>query len=173
MGTPDQDPFPRQVGAAMRPPPFAADALAVSAVIGVILMVATTVVMATVVFFVMQTGQESGLTRPGPTAVDTNEAEDRLVVIKADPHSDWDNVRLRASAPLRFAINGPAGALSTPLPADTEVQASLSPLELSAGDSLSFCGDGGDQEFVRMDLSTIAPEELVDDWTFSLVRACA
>jgi flagellin-like protein len=83
----------------------------VSAVIGVILMVAITVAIAATVYVyvsgMMGTGGEQA-----PTMIWTiNEASDKLELTKTDPNVAWEDLQFRASQDVLILANGDATAL--------------------------------------------------------------
>jgi len=101
---------------------------AVSAVIGVILMVAITVAIAATVY-VYVSGM-IGVQQKVPTVqMLADEDDDRLSVINTDADVYWDNLAIRSTAPVRIYVNGEvSGAQGYNLTEDTYFQVNASTL---------------------------------------------
>jgi len=85
---------------------------AVSAVIGVILMVAITVAIAATVY-VYVSGMIGGTKKSAPTVQFTkDESADRMIVATTDSGVPWTSLSLRSTIDARFNINGEAIAAS-------------------------------------------------------------
>jgi flagellin-like protein len=141
---------------------------AVSPVIGVILMVAITVVLAAVVFVLVSNLGKSSNSAP-TFALSRDDATDRLSVTSADSDADWNRLAIKGPAQqdaavgppvvagvhLHFGLNAAAtdasgdcgtdAAPASPMPADcvlssnTEITGAAD--LMSAGEYLEFCND--------------------------------
>jgi FlaG/FlaF family flagellin (archaellin) len=86
---------------------------AVSAVIGVILMVAITVAIAATVY-VYVSGMIGTSPQSTPEITFTkDEAKDRLIIAKSDGVTQWDDIAFKSDAAVTIVINGEANASST------------------------------------------------------------
>lgn len=94
------------------------DTTAVSAVIGVIIMVAITVAMAAVAYAYF-TGMIGGNNKPAPVIqFIADETTDRITVVQTDPNVPWSDFQIRANRQsVTYSINSEIGATGgTPLP---------------------------------------------------------
>ena len=150
---------------------FKADDEAVSPVIGVILMVAITVVLAAVVF-VLVTKLSSNQSEQTPDmSLQLNDATDRISVVSASPTADWDRLRIStgSAGTIKFALNGNAGLASTTVDADgEEIAAAADPM--GAAEYIDLCGGTGQVVITIIDG---ASNQKIGDYTFSAVAACA
>ena len=147
---------------------------AVSPVIGVILMVAITVVLAAVVFvLVSNLSKGTGDTTPA-VSFQQNDGTDRLEVTSAASNADWNRLAIGPGAvTLKFnlnadATNGAGTVRSTT--ANVEITGTADPM--SAGEYLDFCGVGGALTDVSFTLIDTAANAKVGDFNFLSVAAC-
>ncbi len=145
---------------------------AVSPVIGVILMVAITVVLAAVVFvLVSDLGSDSAA--PAAVKFQKDEGTDRIKVISAESTADWDNLEIKADATgIEFELNQAADgtngtAITTALGAITS---STDPM--SAGEYIEMCGTAGAVADITLTLIDAAANQILAEMTFSSVAAC-
>jgi flagellin-like protein len=150
---------------------------AVSPVIGVILMVAITVVLAAVVFvLVSNLGKGSSNT---PTFIlNRNEATDRLSVTSADSDADWNRLAIKsdhadAGEAAFVELNAVATSSSTELTAtNTEITDVADPMQ--AGDFLAFCAEdavaySGPYTFTLVDTSA---NSVIGSYSFTDLIEC-
>ncbi len=145
---------------------------AVSPVIGVILMVAITVVLAAVVFvLVSDLGSDSNA--PSAVKFQKDEGTDRIKVISAESTADWDNLQVKADQTgLEFELNAAADgvngtAITTAL---ANIASATDPM--SAGEYLELCGTAGIVNDVTLTLIDAAANQIMAEMTFSAVAAC-
>ena len=132
---------------------------AVSPVIGVILMVAITVVLAAVVFVLVS--DLGGDTENTPTmSFDKNEGADTLTVVGAS-EADWADIFVRVSnKECTASLNGTAFIDAT------KTTGSPPTASVVAGDVLSFVDDTNNDCTVTL---TYSPSNsLIGSWTFTL-----
>ncbi len=145
---------------------------AVSPVIGVILMVAITVVLAAVVFVLVQQLGASG-SNVGPNlGMQSNDADDQVTVIRGHREADWNDIQVGSDKAIRFALNGVAGATSTQVPAGSFVTASAVSATVGGADILDFCGDGAPRTDVHVTLRYVSYNQIVDEFLFNAIPAC-
>ncbi|HLF16186.1 MAG TPA: type IV pilin N-terminal domain-containing protein [Candidatus Thermoplasmatota archaeon] len=144
---------------------------AVSPVIGTILMVAITVVLAAVVLVLVNGTNGNGDSAP-PVAMQRDEASDQVEVVRGSGDADWSLVEIRSSEALRFALNGAAGIASTQLPAGTFVAASASSNVIDAAEFLDFCGDGAIKSNVDITLRYTSPNSVLEELHYLAIPAC-
>ncbi|MGB0653269.1 MAG: archaellin/type IV pilin N-terminal domain-containing protein [Thermoplasmatota archaeon] len=148
------------------------DEEAVSPVIGVILMVAITVVLAAVVFVLVSdlgSDSETG----AAMKFQKDESDDQIKVVSAENTIDWDRISLKASATgSTYDVNDAAAT------GDTAVTASLAAIpdtdSIEAGDYIEFCGTAGaittDTTYTLVDN---AANQVLAEMTFDSLAACA
>jgi flagellin-like protein len=144
---------------------------AVSPVIGVILMVAITVVLAAVVFVLVSNLGKGTESAPnlGATSDDTN---NKIQINTAPNGLTWDKFNLKADKPLKFSLNAPATASSTALAANTATAAGASSNTVSGGDYFAFCGNPA-ATAVTVTIIHIASNTQVYTHTFPSIPVCA
>jgi flagellin-like protein len=144
---------------------------AVSPVIGVILMVAITVVLAAVVFVLVSNLGKGTTSAPnlGATSDDTN---NKIQINTAPNGLTWDKFNLKADKALKFALNGAASSSSTALAANTATAAGGSSNTVSGGDYFAFCGNGGIMTSTTVTIIHIASNTQVYTHTFPSIPAC-
>ncbi len=117
---------------------FRTEEEAVSPVIGVILMVAITVVLAAVVFvLVSDLGGSNASTQPA-LSWDVSEASDQAKITSAETDANWNEFEIKLSAAGGWAINA---AAATGTAAGTWVSMSATDLAIGGGDYIDFCAD--------------------------------
>ncbi len=156
---------------------------AVSPVIGVILMVAITVVLAAVVFvLVSNLGKTSSST---PTfSLSRDESADKLSVTSADSDADWNRlalkteganicVRLNAATPMGACSGTDANVAATPVAAaNTDVTATANLME--AGEYLEFCeSTAAANTPVTITVVDTSANSVIGSFTFSDIAVCA
>lgn len=113
---------------------------AVSPVIGVILMVAITVVLAAVVFVLVSNLSKGGQKAPD-VSFSTDETRDRVTLITSASGLNWDDFRIKATFPasevIHYKLNteGSTGDASL-----TNAYSTLVSAAFTAGDFIDFCG---------------------------------
>jgi flagellin-like protein len=143
---------------------------AVSPVIGTILMVAITVVIAAVVF-VFVSGFDEPANAPA-VSVSADDLDDRLVFIRADPDLKSDDFEIRISVAGGFGYNEAAANVGpTDLAAFTFVPVGPDSLELGGGDSIFLCADSPAQD-VQVALRHRESVTMVYEETFVTMRGC-
>lgn len=148
---------------------------AVSPVIGVILMVAITVVLAAVVFVLVNnlTG-DTGEASQDITAQE-KESTDLIEVITANDAADWGALEIRSNSGITFDINTAAAiATGTAVAAGAEgwttMSAATDPVE--GGDQVTFCGTAGVVTDVTIDIRDANTNTLIEQYTFNDLAAC-
>jgi FlaG/FlaF family flagellin (archaellin) len=124
-----------------------ADEHAISAVIGVILMVAITVAMAAVAY-AYYTGMIGGQNTPAPSIeFRINDDQDRLEIVSADAGANWNDLQISAnkgdaSGAVYFRLNNEIAVVGdgTQLLADTNTEITGSSFILHAGDFIDLEG---------------------------------
>jgi len=147
------------------------DDQAVSPVIGVILMVAITVVLAAVVFVLVSELASEKREAPAAIGFSKDEANDRIDVARAEADLDWSQLEIRSAAlvaGLVYDRNAAAGLGDT---AVTSVPTALSAKSLDGGDYLEFCATlpASDVEILLLHPASNA---VVYRATFTSVAAC-
>lgn len=144
---------------------------AVSPVIGVILMVAITVVLAAVVFVLVSNLSEGGDQAP-TMGFSKDESADRLNLISADAGLDWSQFNIVMDQPGFFELNSAADTTAgTDLVAGTPVAIGTAPAPVSAGNFIGLCGDTTAAANVR--IVHIETNTQVYETTFSTLTVCA
>ncbi|HUR63206.1 MAG TPA: type IV pilin N-terminal domain-containing protein [Candidatus Thermoplasmatota archaeon] len=163
---------------------------AVSPVIGVILMVAITAVIAAVVF-VVTTGLSSKNAQSAPTPVmQVDDINDRLTVVSATIGADWTRVQVTAPRCSGGIIslggsgtshhNQPATASSATAVStggctgpNPKILVTANNAVIGAGDYLAFCASTGSQATnVDIQLMDTIANTVLGTYTFTSVRAC-
>ena len=152
---------------------------AVSAVIGVILMVAITVAIAATVY-VYVSGM-IGVQQKVPTVqMLADEDDDRLSVINTDADVYWDNVAIRSTATVHIWINGEVtGAQGYNLTADTYFNVSSSAITGDAhilvhgSDFIDIEGASGSLSDVTITIIHDDTDTTLGTYTYSSIAALA
>jgi flagellin-like protein len=120
---------------------------AVSPVIGVILMVAITVVLAAVVFVLVSNLGGDSNTAPA-ISWNKNESSDELSVVTASSNADWANLEISFSAAGGYRLNGGDATGTVGMTGTTQDMAANTPIAIRttadpirAADTLEFCAD--------------------------------
>lgn len=151
---------------------YKADEEAVSPVVGVILMVAITVVLAAVVFVLVNNLGKGTEKAPslGASADSTNQ---RINIGTAEPGHNWLEFDLKADQALKFDLNGDATAADTQaITAGGSTDAGLVGEAVTGGDYFDFCGDGGIRTNVVVQVIHVATNTEVYKTTFPTIAAC-
>ena len=144
---------------------------AVSPVIGVILMVAITVVLAAVVFVLVSDLGDTGEDAPD-VSFQKDETNDRLKVITAPADLNWNEFQIKTDGDnLTYDLNGAATSADTDTFAGAYV--TLETASLSGGDFLELCGTAADETEVTVQIRHSVSNSLVYETKFSTVAACA
>lgn len=138
---------------------------AVSPIIATILMVAITVVVAGVLFALVQ-GLGVGTKAPAQLSFIVNDAQDRAVVKATQGDPRWGEIEVRMSANGGWAINGPPGSGGV---ADVWVQAE-GPV-IYAGNYVEVCLDSAGGDLI-LDLRHTDPTLGITTLVFSNVDGC-
>lgn len=141
---------------------------AVSPVIGVILMVAVTVVLAAVVFLMVNPVDEG---EQSPTlSFRRDEGQDQIELVRG-ANGNWGDIRLFVSGGvhpgLRYELNAEAGAASPEVGAGVVMPTA----DLRGGDFVSFCADGGADD-LSVGLTHIDSSTYLYEGTFLRIRPC-
>jgi len=180
---------------------FKANDEAVSPVIGVILMVAITVVLAAVVFVLVSNLSKGGSQSAPNLAINTDDTLDRLVITSGSSGADWSRlsvkvasctqvttlsqIRLGTATPYQndpavvggAALNAAlANAGANPCGAGTAVQVATTATPIAAGDFLAFCtGPSGATAAtnVVVQITDTVANSVVGTYTFTSVVGCA
>ncbi len=169
---------------------------AVSPVIGVILMVAITVVLAAVVFVMVSDVGGNPAEATMAVAWETTESQDKLKVTSAASGGDWSRLVIKVvsctqaadGAVIRMGdssghvnvVAGPGGSALNAAATGSQCGDAISvPVATSAqamggGDFLSFCSAvaGTDPTSVKIQLLDIEANALVKEWSFNKLRSC-
>jgi flagellin-like protein len=137
---------------------FAKNEEAVSPVIGVILMVAITVVLAAVVFvLVSNLSKNSNTAAPNVTFNQDNSAH-KLTIVSADASAKWTSVKQTMTGGCTVNLNGGASVAS----GSAVTTASQS---IAAGDFLTVAGSAGSSCTMSLTYTTV--NQLLGSWTFT------
>lgn len=144
---------------------------AVSPIIGTILMVAISVVLAGVAFTLF-----SGYGKHTDTSPSLQFYRDQntgtLTVSKADPGVERIHIEIRVSSPVRMGYNVPAVG-GTAIAAGTFVPVEATTATIRAGDTLAFCGEGGPVSNLQVSFRhEAAPTALLYTNSFTFLKAC-
>ena len=159
---------------------------AVSAVIGVILMVAITVAIAATVY-VYVSGMLGSPGESAPTIqFKVDETLDRLEVVTADPDADWNDLQIKANkgvaaaaGAVYFRLNGEITAAvdGTQLLADAATEITATADTISASEYLDLEGyDSATPAAVQVDTVTLTiihtgTNSIIGTYTFSTIHA--
>jgi flagellin-like protein len=164
---------------------------AVSPVIGVILMVAITVVLAAVIFVIVSgMGNKSQQSAPTPV-LQVDDINDRLSVVSASIGADWTRVKVTATLCTTGGIVniGSSSATHQNMPAtiaatyaaisnsgcsglNPAIQVASATATINAGDYLAFCTSGGTATNVKIQLMDTIANTVLGDYTFTTLKAC-
>ncbi len=164
---------------------------AVSPVIGVILMVAITVVLAAVVFVLVSNLSKGGQQSAPNLAINVDDTADRLVIVSASSGADWSRLTVVATTCTGTVVNvggastthnnlAATSAAKTAVSAGTNcagpnvpVQIAPSSSLINAGDFLSFCTTTtADTNVIVSIVDTVANSQ-VGSYTFTTIAFCA
>ena len=115
---------------------------AVSPVIGVILMVAITVVLAAVVFVLVSNLSKSGQKAPD-VAFSTDETRDRITIVTAQNELLYDDFEFKSSQTVAFARNVNPTSAGPTVGGSYRSLATTGTDAFNGGDYFDFCGIGG------------------------------
>jgi flagellin-like protein len=145
-----------------------ADDRAVSAVIGVILMVAITVAIAATVY-VYVSGMIGGTKVQTPNvACTTDSTQDRITVATADANIRWNDITLTVDTGFTWALYraGSATALATD---QTTLTGLADTVEISAGDYIELSANAGyEGQTCRITLKYNPTNALLGTWTVNV-----
>ena len=151
-----------------------ADEHAVSAVIGVILMVAITVaIAATVYYYVTTMMPKTGGSAPS-FQLSKDETEDKLVVVQAGEGADWARIGIFTdSTNIHYALNGtvsnsPDNEVSTQ-PGNPSMIKTTQTL-MNAGDYLAFRAESAAQN-VKITVKDTVSNQIIGSYTFLSIAA--
>lgn len=140
---------------------------AVSPVIGVILMVAITVVLAAVVFVLVSNLSKSGSKAPD-VAFSTDETRDRVAIVTAATELIWADFQVKyttaGTGDLTYAFNQESDNLGSTASSLSEDYAVVGTGSFDAGDFLDLCMQGGNNvspttiQFRHIDSNTVVYE---------------
>jgi flagellin-like protein len=147
---------------------------AVSPVIGVILMVAITVVLAAVVFVLVSNLGGDSNTAPA-ISWNKNESQDTLSVVTASSNADWSNLEIMCSSTtvltVTLNLNGAEADASTLDCVDATNEAapvSDTSAAIRAGDDLEFiCATGADGS-IDITITDPSANQIVKEETFTV-----
>ena len=147
---------------------------AVSPVIGVILMVAITVVLAAVVFVLVSNLSKSGQKAPD-VAFSTDETRDRITLVTAQNELKYGDFEYKVSQDVQAQRNGDPTSAATGKKTAASGYATWATdtLDFDAGDYLEFYGLGGNInspttfQFRHIDSNTVVYET-----TLNTIQAC-
>jgi len=142
-----------------------ADERAVSAVIGVILMVAITVAIAATVY-VYVSGMIGGTKKMAPTVQFTkDETTDRITIATTDSGVPWTSLSIRSSAAVKYFVNGEVTlVIGRTLAADT-LQPIVAATDIQGGVVVNIQGS----DFIDIESQAAAPGST--DVTITLVHS--
>lgn len=145
---------------------------AVSPVIGVILMVAITVVLAAVVFVLV-----SNLSKTSSKAPDVSftldENTDRLSLVKSATGLNWDDFKIKGTVPsstVNYILNADATTAATDL---SGTYAAFSTADFNAGDFVDFCGTAAITGTTTIQILHTESNTVVFDGSFVGIAQCA
>lgn len=147
-----------------------ADEHAVSAVIGVILMVAITVaIAATVYYYVTTMMPKTGGSAPS-FQLSKDETEDKLVVVQAGEGADWARIGIftDSTTTIKYALNGSVNSGSTNVstqPGNPSMIATTQTL-MNAGDYLAFRATSAAAQNVKITLKDTVSNQIIGSYTF-------
>jgi flagellin-like protein len=153
---------------------FKANDEAVSPVIGVILMVAITVVLAAVVF-VLVSNLSKGNDAAPTMGITADDSANKFTINTAPNGLNYGQFNLKSDKDVRFLKNAiPASATGTALAAGVAkvVDATATPATITGGDFFGLCGTGGAQTSVTIQLIHVATSRQVYSHTFPSIATC-
>ena len=165
---------------------FRANDEAVSPVIGVILMVAITVVLAAVVFVLVSNLGKGNQSAP-TFALQRDDATDRLSVTSADSDADWNRlaVKITSTVPAGACVSGNQDVQAATCAADADAFAATTGTNLdadnteltgtanlmSAGEYIEFCATALASGVTVVVVDTTA-NSVIGTFTFNDIAAC-
>ncbi len=142
---------------------FRTEEEAVSPVIGVILMVAITVVLAAVVFVLVS---DLGDTKDVPPTVTFDKSGGVLRVIGADADADWNDIQMVVGGHSSCTATASAGgATATPATSPAARVSATADTPVSAGDKITLTADVG--QACTLTLSHVPTNSLMDERSFN------
>ena len=149
-----------------------ADEHAVSAVIGVILMVAITVaIAATVYYYVTTMMPKTGGSAPS-FQLSKDETEDKLVVVQAGEGADWARIGIftdftNSTITIKYALNNDSVVNSdvSKEPGNPSMIATTQTL-MNAGDYLAFRATSDTAQNVKITLKDTVSNQIIGSYTF-------
>ena len=154
----------------MTPSPASTDD-AVSPVIGVILMVAITVVLAAVVFVLVSNLSDADAQVP-QMGITRDERNDQVKIIRADLGLNWQDFKINSDADIFFDLNAQATTADVEVDAGTQV-AFTDDVAVSGGNYISLCGDGLARTNVAIKIIHTDSNTVVASTTFASIADCA
>jgi flagellin-like protein len=151
---------------------------AVSPVIGVILMVAITVVLAAVVFVLVSNLGKGSESAPS-FSLTRDDNSDRLTVAQADSSGDWNRLAIKTSqAGVEVVLNADSPATCTAgganscnaLVANTNAEITDAANPMTAGEFLELC-DASTQQVTVTIIDGVANQQ-IGSFTFTDLQAC-
>lgn len=143
---------------------------AVSPVVAVVLLVAITIVLTSLVLVLVGRVQGSKSDVAPVVVPSKDEANGRFVVVRADPFLPLSRLRIEMSADGYFAYNALASSATTPLPANTLVPLGSSG-DVVSGDAIYFCATPAAHN-VQVLVQDPVTNKLVASETFTDLAAC-
>lgn len=143
---------------------FKANDEAVSPVIGVILMVAITVVLAAVVFVLVSNLSKNSNTSAPSMSFNQDKTGQTLTVVSADASADWKNIKIyfgSGTSTCTYSLNGgtASAAITTPTVVVSGGQA------VKGGDQLKIAGCAAGANVMTLTYTTV--NQLLGTWTFN------
>jgi len=135
---------------------FAKNEEAVSPVIGVILMVAITVVLAAVVFVLVSNLSKNSNTAAPNITFNQDNSGHTLTIVSADASASWANIKQSTTGGCTVKFQGATTVTSGSSVASTSVV---------AGDFLSVAGSSGSSCTISLTYTTV--NQLLGSWTFT------
>ena len=164
---------------------------AVSAVIGVILMVAITVAIAATVYYYVTVMMPAGETSTPTFQLTKDDTQDRLEVAQADAEADWDRLYIYAqngtddlpADDILFDLNSDASVAGgdtgvgdtagTKTHVTDAVNAAGAGVQdlMSAGEYIEFCVDGNDYTEITITIIDGVSNQVIGSYTFIDIAA--
>ena len=140
---------------------FKASDEAVSPVIGVILMVAITVVLAAVVFVLVSNLSKNSNTAAPNITFNQNNSGHTLTIVSADAAASWNNVKGSITpGTCNYKLNS-----QTTTSAAAPMTSSTGTLSIAAGDVITVSGTAGTSCVLSLTYTTV--NQLLGTWTFN------
>jgi flagellin-like protein len=139
---------------------FAKNEEAVSPVIGVILMVAITVVLAAVVFVLVSNLSKNSNTAAPNITFNQDNAGHTLTIVSADAAANWQNVKGSISGGSSCTYTLRSGATTSAATVMTTGSAAV-----AAGDTITVSGSSGSSCVLSLTYTTV--NQLLGSWTFT------